>query len=287
MGIAEKPRQRDLEAREVMTMASTPIAMTIAGSDSGGGAGIQADLKTMSALGVYGTTAICALTAQNTRGVQGVELVSPAFVVAQIDSILSDIDVRAAKTGMLANAAIVNAVADRMRQAPHIPLVVDPVMIATSGDSLLSSDAIDAVRHKLLPAARIVTPNLPEAAKLLSSSEARTPDEAIAQARALIRFGSRAVLVKGGHGSGSDVEDVLLDGDQLHVFRKPRLAATNTHGTGCTLSAAIASYLARGDDLPAAVEKAQDFVWNAIRAGQTLGVGHGHGPVDHLWMQRK
>lgn len=270
-----------------MTMQTTPIAMTIAGSDSGGGAGIQADLKTMSALGVYGTTAICALTAQNTRGVQGVELASPAFVVAQIDSILSDIDVRAAKTGMLANAAIVNAVADRMRQAPHIPLVVDPVMIATSGDSLLSSDAIDAVRHKLLPAARIVTPNLPEAAKLLSSSEARTPDEAIAQARALMRFGSRAVLVKGGHGSGSDVEDVLVDGDQLHVFRKPRLAATNTHGTGCTLSAAIASYLARGDDLPAAVEKAQDFVWNAIRAGQTLGVGHGHGPVDHLWMQRK
>lgn len=267
-------------------VAQSVVAMTIAGSDSGGGAGIQADLKTMTALGVYGASAICALTAQNTRGVQGVELVSPAFVVAQIDSILSDIDVRAAKTGMLANAAIVTAVADRMAQAAHIPLVVDPVMIATSGDSLLTPDSVDAVRKKLLPRARVITPNLPEAAALLGGKEAKSGEDVVAQARALMAFGSRAVLVKDGHGTGAEVADVLIDGDNVHVFKKPRMQATNTHGTGCTLSAAIASYLALGHDLPAAVEKAQDYVWNAIRAGQTLGVGHGHGPVDHLWMQR-
>ncbi len=268
-------------------VAQSVVAMTIAGSDSGGGAGIQADLKTMTALGVYGTSAICALTAQNTRGVQGVELVSPAFVVAQINSILSDIDVRAAKTGMLANAAIVTAVADRMAEAAHIPLVVDPVMIATSGDSLLTPDSVDAVRKKLLPRARIITPNLPEAAALLGGKEAQSSEDVVVQARALMAFGSRAVLVKDGHGTGAEVADVLIDGDTVHVFKKPRMQATNTHGTGCTLSAAIASYLALGHDLPAAVEKAQDYVWNAIRAGQTLGVGHGHGPVDHLWMQRR
>lgn len=267
-------------------VAKSVVAMTIAGSDSGGGAGIQADLKTMTALGVYGTSAICALTAQNTRGVQGVELVSPSFVVAQIDSILSDIDVRAAKTGMLANAAIVTAVADRMAQAAHIPLVVDPVMIATSGDSLLTPDSVDAVRKKLLPRARVITPNLPEAAALLGSKEAKSGEDVVAHARALMAFGSRAVLVKDGHGTGAEVADVLIDGDTVHVFKKPRMQATNTHGTGCTLSAAIASYLALGHELPIAVEKAQDYVWNAIRAGQTLGVGHGHGPVDHLWMQR-
>ncbi len=268
-------------------MSDTPIAMTIAGSDSGGGAGIQADLKTMSALGVYGTSAITALTAQNTVGVQGVEIVAPAFVVAQIDSILADMNVRAAKTGMLANAAIVTAVAGRMAQAPGIPLVVDPVMIATSGDSLLTPDSVDAVRTALLPRARVITPNLPEAAALLGRAEAKSSAEVIEQARALMRFGSSAVLVKDGHGTGSDVADVLIDGDRVYTFRKPRLQATNTHGTGCTLSAAIASYLARGLDLPASVERAQDFVWNAICAGASLGVGHGHGPVDHLWMQRK
>lgn len=264
----------------------TAVAMTIAGSDSGGGAGIQADLKTMTALGVYGTSAICALTAQNTRGVQGVELVSPAFVVAQIDSILSDIGVRAAKTGMLANAAIVSAVAARMGQAAHVPLVVDPVMIATSGDSLLTPDSVDAVRKTLLPRARLVTPNLPEAAALLGGKEGKSGEDVVAQARALMAFGSRAVLVKDGHGTGAEVADVLIDGDKVHVFRKPRIEAANTHGTGCTLSAAIASYLALGHELPSAVEKAQDYVWNAIRAGRSLAIGHGHGPVDHLWMHR-
>lgn len=263
-----------------------PVAITIAGSDSGGGAGIQADIKTMSALGVFATSAITALTAQNTVGVQAVEVIDAVFVVAQIDSILGDIDVRAAKTGMLANAAIVAAVAARMGTRADIPLVVDPVMVATSGDSLLQPDAIAAYRTKLLPRARVVTPNLPEAARLLNTTEARSTDEAIAQARALISSGCRAVLMKDGHGTGAEIADVLLDGDQVHIFRQPRLQATNTHGTGCTLSAAIAAHLAKGATLPDAVQQAQSYVWNAIRAGQTLGVGHGHGPVDHLWQSR-
>ena len=262
---------------------AVPIALTIAGSDSGGGAGIQADLKTMSAFGVYGASVITALTAQNTIGVQGVELVDPVFVVKQMDSVFGDLDVKAIKTGMLATASIVEAVAERLRRVPGLPVVVDPVMVATSGDVLLAGDAIAAVQTKLIPLARVLTPNLPEAGRLLGSHPATSHDEAIVQGRALLGLGARAVLMKDGHGTGADVVDLLIEGDAVHRFQRPRLASTHTHGTGCTLSAAIAALLARGVALPDAVERAQSYVWHAIKAGAALGVGHGHGPVDHLW----
>jgi hydroxymethylpyrimidine/phosphomethylpyrimidine kinase len=262
-----------------------PIALTIAGSDSGGGAGIQADLKTFSAFCVYGASVLTALTAQNTIGVQGVELVAPSFVLMQLESVLSDLDVRAAKTGMLATAAIVEAVAGRMGTA-KVPLVVDPVMVATSGDVLLNVDAIAAVKTKLIPRARVLTPNLPEAARLLDTGEARNHEEVVAQGRALLKLGASAVLMKDGHGRGAEVVDVLLEGDAVHRFAKPRIGSKNTHGTGCTLSAAIAAGLAKGLGLIDAVAAAQDYVWKGITAGEALGVGQGQGPVDHLWALR-
>jgi hydroxymethylpyrimidine/phosphomethylpyrimidine kinase len=268
-------------------LPAIPIALTIAGSDSGGGAGIQADLKTFSALGVYGASAITALTAQNTLGVQAVEAVPPAFVSQQIHSVLSDLDVRAAKTGMLATSAVIDAVLAGLAPRADLPLVVDPVMIATSGDPLIADEAIATVRTRLLPRATLLTPNLAEAARLLEAREASDEQSQAAQGRALLAHGAAAVLVKGGHGRGPEVVDVLVTADGVRAFRRPRLDTPHTHGTGCTLSAAVAAGLARGLDLPSAVGAAQDYVWHGLLSGRDLGVGRGRGPVDHLWAWRR
>jgi len=269
----------------------TAIALTIAGSDSSGGAGIQADLKTFTALGVYGASVITALTAQNTRGVEGVEAIRPEFVLAQLTAVLSDLAVGAVKTGMLANGAIVSAVARHLRQAAGsgrpVPLIVDPVMVATSGDVLLEADAIDAIRQELAPQASLLTPNLPEAARLLGAEVADGEAAAAAQAKALFaRFGC-PILLKGGHGSGEQAVDFFCGGGEPERVTRPRLSTPHTHGTGCVLSAAIAALLARGLSLRAAIAGAKGFVWQGLAAGVNLGVGHGRGPVDCLFAIRK
>lgn len=266
----------------------TPIAITIAGSDSGGGAGIQADLKTFSALGVYGASAITALTAQNTRGVQGIHEVPAAFVTQQIDSVFVDLAVTAVKIGMLSKTGVIAAVAEGLsRYAQTIPVVLDPVMVATSGDRLISDDAVSALRETLLPRADLITPNLPEAAVLLGEALARDEAEAEAQARRLVTLGARAVLIKGGHGRGETSTDHLVTADgSSRRFSAPRLATRNTHGTGCTLSAAVAAGLARGLGLADAVAAAKDYLTAAIGAADRLAIGGGHGPVHHfhaLW----
>ncbi len=268
-------------------MTATAIALTIAGSDSSGGAGIQADLKTFSAFGVYGASVLTALTAQNTRGVTAIEPVTAPFVLAQMQAVFSDLEVGAVKTGMLANAAIVRAVSERLRGAPRPPLVVDPVMVATSGDLLLELDAIDAMKRELFPLALLITPNLPEAARLLDTREASSEAEAVAQAKGLLALGCGAVLLKGGHGSGDEAVDILCDASGIERLARPRVDTRNTHGTGCTLSAAIAALLARGVTLREAVGRAKTYVWQALQAGRDLGVGHGNGPVDHLFAIRK
>jgi hydroxymethylpyrimidine/phosphomethylpyrimidine kinase len=270
-----------------MTSARTAIALTIAGSDSSGGAGIQADLKTFSALGVYGASVLTALTAQNTRGVQGVQAVPAAFIAAQIDSVLTDLDVGAIKTGMLATAVIVETVANALANVPRIPLVADPVMVATSGDLLLEPTAVEAVRRRLVPRATLITPNLPEAARLLDGPVALSESEMGEQARRLLQLGCGAVMLKGGHGQGATALDLLVTRTQTVRIERPRLDATNTHGTGCTLAAAIAAFLAQGRPLREAAERAKAFVWEAIKAGQDLGVGQGRGPVDHLYAIRR
>jgi hydroxymethylpyrimidine/phosphomethylpyrimidine kinase len=267
--------------------ARTPIALTIAGSDSSGGAGIQADLKTFSAFGVYGASVLTALTAQNTQGVAAIEPVAAAFVVAQMEAVLCDLQVGAIKTGMLANAAIVRAVADRLRVDQARPIVVDPVMVASSGHVLLEPDAVDALKRQLFPMAFLITPNLPEAARLLGAREAESEVEAVAQAKALLRLGCGAVLLKGGHGSGKEAVDILCDAAGVERFVRPKLDARNTHGTGCTLSAALVALLAGGVELREAVGRAKAFVWQALEAGSGLRVGHGRGPVDPLFQIRK
>lgn len=261
-----------------------PTALTIAGSDSGGGAGIQADLKTFAALGVYGTSAIAAVTAQNTVRVTAVEMLPPAFVVQQIDAVASDIAIDAVKTGMLGTAATIDAVAGALERwsLPH--LVVDPVMVAKSGDRLIAEDAIEAVRSRLLPLAAVVTPNRLETEVLLDA-RVRTREDAAAAARALVARGAKAVVVKGGHFDEAEVIDLLFDGAAFHEFRHPRQETRNTHGTGCTFASAIAAGLARGAALPAAVQEASDYVAGAIAHG--LAIGHGHGPLDHFWALRR
>jgi len=256
------------------------IALTIAGSDSGGGAGIQADLKTFQKFGVYGTSAITAITAQNTKGVDSWEPVSPDLVRAQIDSVVDDLPPAAFKSGMLANAAIASLVAGAIRDHSLHNYVLDPVMVATSGDVLLEPDAIDIIRRELIPQSFLVTPNLHEAALLAG---VRIEDEdAMARAAETIvtEMGAHAVLIKGGHlASGDRVIDILYDGD-VRVFRTQRLDSRNTHGTGCTLSAAITAQLATGESLHAAVRRAIDYVHNAIATAPGLGLGHG--PLNHL-----
>ncbi|HEX7086085.1 MAG TPA: bifunctional hydroxymethylpyrimidine kinase/phosphomethylpyrimidine kinase [Vicinamibacterales bacterium] len=260
-----------------------PTALTIAGSDSGGGAGIQADLKTFAALGVYGTSAITALTAQNTRRVTAVHDVEPGFVGEQIEAIASDIAIDAVKTGMLANALVVQAVVDALTRL-HLPRpVVDPVMVAKSGDALLAPDAVDEVRRRLLPLAAVVTPNRMEA-EVLTGRPVRTRDDAREAARALVELGAGAAVIKGGHFDEPEVVDLLFDGRDFFDFRHARQDTRHTHGTGCTFAAAIAAHLALGRPLPEAVAHSVDYVAGAIRHG--LAIGHGHGPVDHFWSRR-
>ena len=266
--------------------SATPIALTIAGSDSGGGAGIQADLKTFSALGAYGASVITALTAQNTQTVSAIHEVPPSFITEQLMSVLGDLTVTAIKVGMLASSDIIHAVADVLEQHRDIPVVLDPVMVAKSGDSLLSDDALGALKERLCPLATVITPNLPEAAKLLACDEAVNEAEVRQQAQELIETGVAAVLVKGGHLSGNMSTDILISNGSILEFPHTRIDTKNTHGTGCTLSSAIAAGLAKGCDLETAVAGAQSYVHDAICAADELRIGHGHGPVHHfhaLW----
>ena len=258
-----------------------PIALTIAGSDSGGGAGIQADLKTFSALGVYGASVITALTAQNTRAVTMVEGASPAMIAAQIAAVFDDLDVRALKLGMLGGAEAIGTVA-RALAGRALPLVLDPVMVAKSGDRLLPPAALQTLRGALVPMATLLTPNLPEAADLLGTTPARTEDEMIAQGHALRDLGAGAVLMKGGHGTGAICVDLLIEGSAITRLMAPRRDTLNTHGTGCTLSAAIAAGLAQGMALADAVRRAHGYLQGAIAGADGLGVGSGHGPVHHF-----
>ena len=259
-----------------------PRLLTIAGSDSGGGAGIQADLKTFAAHGAYGMSALTAVTAQNTLGVLGVQALPAALVAAQIDAVFSDLGVDGVKIGMLADAELAATVADRLAVYAGPPVVLDPVMVAASGDPLLAEDAIAVIRQRLMPLATLVTPNLPEAERL-AGERAESEEERERLARRLGGRG-RAVLVKGGHASGEPMVDLLWDGERIHRFAHPRLATRAIHGTGCTLSSAIAARLARGDRLVAAVEGAIAYLHEAIRRAAPLGGGQG--PVDHLWALR-
>jgi hydroxymethylpyrimidine/phosphomethylpyrimidine kinase len=276
MAVADEPTIADARP------GSVPIALTIAGSDSGGGAGIQADLKTFAACGVYGASVITAVTAQNTQGVSAVHVVPPEIVAAQIEAVFTDLDVRAVKVGMVARQDVVEAIVAGLARWTTVPLVVDPVMIATSGDSLLAPGAIAVLRDRLLPRATLITPNLPEAAALLGEAVAADDAAVARQGQALLAIGCGAVLIKGGHGSGPESADHLFTADRVVRFAAPRLATTNTHGTGCTLSSAIAAFLARGEDLVDAVGSAKAYVTGAIAAADRLAVGRGHGPVHHF-----
>ncbi|HZW47079.1 MAG TPA: bifunctional hydroxymethylpyrimidine kinase/phosphomethylpyrimidine kinase [Microvirga sp.] len=260
----------------------TAIAVTIAGSDSGGGAGIQADLKTFSALGVYGASVITALTAQNTLGVQGIHDVPPAFVEQQIDSVFSDLAVDAVKIGMLSQPAIIETVAEGLERHRATQVVLDPVMVAASGDRLLAPQAVNALRQVLLPKALLVTPNLPEAAAILDEPLAQDERAMCRQAERILAPGPRAVLVKGGHGTGHESTDILVDAQGVRRFTAPRLDTRNTHGTGCTLSSAIAAGLAKGLSLDDAIAMAKSFISAAIGASSQLQIGRGHGPVHHF-----
>ncbi len=266
-----------------MTQIHTPIALTIAGSDSGGGAGIQADLKTFSALGVFGCSAISSLTAQNTQGVQGVFPVPPDFVQQQIQSVLSDLTVGAIKTGMLATADIICAVAQNLAAFETTPLVVDPVMIATSGDRLLDEDAVAVLISQLLPQATLITPNLHEAAALLNQPLATDLSRMQQQGEALLRLGARAVLMKGGHSDAREATDLLVTAEGVKAFSAPRLNTRNTHGTGCTLASAIAAGLAKGLALDESVAQAKNYLQAALAASDKLHIGQGSGPVHHFY----
>jgi hydroxymethylpyrimidine/phosphomethylpyrimidine kinase len=260
----------------------TAIAVTIAGSDSGGGAGIQADLKTFSALGVYGASVIAALTAQNTKGVTGIHDVPPAFITAQMDAVFSDLAVDAVKIGMLSNAATIAAVAEGLARHGQRNVVLDPVMVATSGDRLLAPDAVENLRRLLIPRAVVLTPNLPEAAALLDTPVAEDEAAMREQGERLLTLGARSVLMKGGHGGGAESVDLLVERQGVTRLAGPRFDTRNTHGTGCTLSSAIAAGLAKGLALAEAVQSAKAYVTTAIGAADRLDVGSGHGPVHHF-----
>jgi hydroxymethylpyrimidine/phosphomethylpyrimidine kinase len=254
--------------------------LSIAGSDPSGGAGIQADLKTFAALGVYGMAAITALTAQNSVAVTGVHEVPPEFVAAQIDAVFADIVPDAVKTGMLSNAAIIHVVAEKARAFAFQNLVVDPVMVAKSGDRLLQEDAVHALRGELIPLASVVTPNLPEAAAI-AGHPVETQDDMREAARAIHALGAANVVVKGGHLAGDVVTDLLFDGERFHDFSGPRVATKNTHGTGCTFASAIACYLAQGEPVAEAVRKAKAYLTGALE--HAYDTGRGHGSVNHNW----
>jgi hydroxymethylpyrimidine/phosphomethylpyrimidine kinase len=260
----------------------TPIAVTIAGSDSGGGAGIQADLKTFSALGVYGASIITALTAQNTRGVVAIHDVPAEFIAAQMDAVFSDLDVDAVKIGMVSQRAAIGAIAAGLERWRQTRVVLDPVMIATSGDRLLAADAVELLKRLLMPRAVVITPNLPEAAALLDGSMARDEWEVREQGERLLALGAGAVLIKGGHGSGTESVDFLIQPTGCTRLAAVRIATANTHGTGCTLSSAVAAGLAKGLDLREAVRAAKSYVSATLAAADRIKIGSGHGPVHHF-----
>jgi hydroxymethylpyrimidine/phosphomethylpyrimidine kinase len=258
--------------------------LTIAGSDSGGGAGIQADLKTFSAIGCYGMSVITALTAQNTQGVKAIHAVPPAFAVEQIEAVLSDIGADAIKIGMLYSAELIETVAQALKKHGARKIVLDPVMVAQSGDKLLQDDAIEAIKTHLMPLADVVTPNIPEAAVLCGMQLTQWSDIESA-AETLAKYGSRSILIKGGHGDERKSTDLLfLAGEGRFVsLETDRIETRNNHGTGCTLSSAIASYMAKGSDVEEAVQKAKTFMNHSIAAGAAYVIGHGHGPVHHFF----
>lgn len=267
----------------------TAIALTIAGSDPSGGAGIQADLKTFAALEVYGASVIAALTAQNTKGVTAIHDVPGDFIGAQMDAVFSDLDIAAVKIGMLSQVTAIKAVAAGLRRHHAKNMVLDPVMAATSGDRLLAADAIAALRRELIPFVLVVTPNLAEAAALSGASLARNEGEMEVQAREIMSLGARNVLIKGGHGDGDESVDILIGqsrgfGEVVRMSAK-RIATKNTHGTGCTLSSAIAAGLAKGRDLITATQEAKAYVTAAIANADALQVGHGHGPLHHFYRE--
>jgi hydroxymethylpyrimidine/phosphomethylpyrimidine kinase len=261
-----------------MKTGSPPVALSIAGSDSGGGAGIQADLKTFHRLGAYGTTAVTLVTAQNTTGVTRVELLAPDLVAAQVDAIAGDFAIAAAKTGALGSGAIVAAVAAAVARHRIAPLVVDPVLLSKHGDALLDAGAVETLVRALVPLATVVTPNRPEA-EVLTGRAIATESDAIDAARALVARGARAVLIKGGHAEGPEVADLLYDGTTATWLRSPRIDTRHTHGTGCSYAAAITARLAHGDPLEVAVRTAHAWIARAI--ANAPGLGHGQGPIDH------
>ena len=261
---------------------TTPVALTIAGSDSSGGAGIQADLKTFAALGVYGASVITALTAQNTTGVTGIHFVPAEFVTAQIDAVFADLDVHAVKIGMVAQVTAIDAIAAGLNRWSPKHVVLDPVMVATSGDRLLAAEAVEALRTKLIPRAALITPNLPEAAALLDEPLAANEADIESQGKRLLALGCRAVLIKGGHGQGPESTDYLVNGDGVIALAAPRVATRNTHGTGCSLSSAVAAGLAKGENMEAAVRHAKTWISAAIAAADRFAVGRGHGPIHHF-----
>ena len=264
----------------------TAIALTIASSDPGGGAGIQADLKTFAALGVYGVSVIAALTAQNTQGVSAIHDVPPDFIAAQIDAVFSDFNIAAVKIGMLGRVGAIEAVARGLTRHKARNIVLDPVMVASSGARLLANDAVGALKRLLVPRAFVITPNLPEAAALTGASVARNEEEMEIQARALLELGVPNVLIKGGHGEGEESVDLLIGEDKVVRLAAKRVPTKNTHGTGCTLSSAIAARLAKDRDLIAAIQDAKAYVTAAIAAADQLEVGHGHGPLNHFYARR-
>jgi hydroxymethylpyrimidine/phosphomethylpyrimidine kinase len=259
-----------------------PNALTIAGSDSGGGAGIQADIKSMSANGVYAASVITALTAQNTLGVTAIHDVPPQFVTAQIDAVFSDIDIAAAKIGMLSSPSIIEAVATGLRKWRPRFVVLDPVMVATSGAALIADEAVDVLVRELFLLATLVTPNMQEAARLTGKPVAGDDAQMVEQARDILALGANAVLLKGGHSTGPLSRDLLLDSVAETWFEAPRIETRNTHGTGCSLSSAIAANLAKGMSLPDSVHAAKHWLTGALRAADDLAVGKGHGPVNHF-----
>jgi hydroxymethylpyrimidine/phosphomethylpyrimidine kinase len=256
-----------------------PVALTIAGSDSGAGAGIQADIKTFAAFGVYGVTVVTAITAQNTLGVRAVQEVDAGVIAAQLDAVAEDFSIGALKTGMLSTAAIIEAVVAGIQRHRLPLLVVDPVMIAKSGDRLLREDAVDALRRRLLPLAHVVTPNIPEA-EVLAQRPIRTRADRVAAARAILDLGANAVVIKGGHSEDDPIVDLLVDRERVQEYRAGRIVTTSTHGTGCTFSAAITAALAAGADLASAVAQARDYLSRALATAP--GLGHGHGPLNHF-----
>ncbi len=264
-----------------MADMTIPNVLSIAGVDPSGGAGIAADLKTFAALGAYGMAAVTALIAQNTHGVTGVRLVEPGFVAEEIDAVFDDIRVDAVKIGMVGDAGIAVAIADALRRHKAAHIVLDPVMVAKSGDALLAPDAVAAIRDRLIPLAEVVTPNLPEAAVLLGMPEPVDRGGMRRMARDLMRLGPASVLLKGGHLAGPESTDVFFDGGTIDEFPAPRIATRNTHGTGCTLSSAIAALLPRHPRLEA-IRRAKQYVTGAIAAADQLDVGGGHGPLNHF-----